>query len=104
MCVRYVEGIQIRRICLLYLSFLLFISIDNRTYYCIDVGTLMGQSLSGLGKLLKMPSGCGEQNMLHFAPDVYILKYLNATGQTAGSIVTKAKRFINAGIVDPIEK
>jgi len=61
----------------------------------------MGQSLDGLGELLKMPYGCGEQNMVYFAPDVYILKYLNATGQTAGSIVTKAKRFLNAGIVDP---
>jgi len=61
----------------------------------------MGQSLDGLGNLLQMPYGCGEQNMLHFAPDVYILKYFEATGQTAGSIVTKAKRFINAGIVDP---
>jgi len=60
----------------------------------------MGQSLDGLGNLLKMPYGCGEQNMLHFAPDVYILKYFKATGQTAGSIVTKAKRFLNEGIVD----
>jgi len=60
----------------------------------------MGQSLDGLGDLLKMPYGCGEQNMLHFAPDVYILKYFAATGQTAGSIVIKAKKFINEGIVD----
>jgi len=63
----------------------------------------MGQSLDGLGNLLQMPYGCGEQNMLHFAPDVYILKYFAATGQTAGSIVTKAKKFINEGIVDSRE-
>jgi len=62
------------------------------------VGDLMGQSLDGLGDLLQMPYGCGEQNMLHFAPDVYILKYLDATGQTAVDIVTKAKRFLNAGM------
>ena len=60
----------------------------------------MGQSLDGLGNLLQMPYGCGEQNMLHFAPDVYILKYFDATGRTNGSVVEKAKRFINEGIVD----
>ena len=58
----------------------------------------MGQSLDGLGNLLQMPYGCGEQNMLHFAPDVYILKYFEATGKTDVSIVTKAKRFLNAGM------
>jgi len=59
----------------------------------------MGQSLDGLGNLLRMPYGCGEQNMVHFAPDVYILKYFEATGKTSGPIVAKAKQFINAGIV-----
>jgi len=57
----------------------------------------MGQSMDGLGDLLRMPYGCGEQNMIDFAPDVYILKYLAATGQTAEAIVTKAKDFINKG-------
>jgi len=57
----------------------------------------MGQSLDGLGDLLRMPYGCGEQNMLGFAPDVYILKYFAAIGQTAGPIITKAKDFINKG-------
>jgi len=66
---------------------------------CI-VGDLMGQSLDGLGDLLQMPYGCGEQNMVHFAPDVYILKYFEATGKTDVSVVTKAKRFINEGTVN----
>jgi len=61
----------------------------------------MGQSLDGLGNLLQMPCGCGEQNMLHFAPDVYILKYFAATGKNATSVVTNAKKFINKGILDP---
>jgi len=63
----------------------------------------MGQSLDGLGNLLQMPYGCGEQNMLHFAPDVYILKYFDATGRTSGSVVEKAKRFINEGIVEYVD-
>lgn len=63
-----------------------------------DSGNLLGQSLSGLGSLLQMPSGCGEQNMLKFAPDVYILKYLESTGQSAGSIAGDALNFISSGI------
>jgi len=63
----------------------------------------MGQSLEGLGNLLQMPYGCGEQNMLHFAPDVYVLKYFDATGKTDATIVTKAKQYINAGSLDPGE-
>jgi CD109 antigen len=63
----------------------------------LDLGNLLGQSLSGLGSLLQMPYGCGEQNMLNFAPDVYILKYFQATGQSAGSIAGDALSFINTG-------
>jgi CD109 antigen len=61
------------------------------------IGDLMGQSLNGLGDLLQMPYGCGEQNMLNFAPDVYILKYLTIKGQATGSIADSARKFLNAG-------
>jgi hypothetical protein len=64
-----------------------------------DLGNLLGQSLNGLGSLLQMPSGCGEQNMLNFAPDVYILKYLETTGQSSGSIAQDALTFISTGIL-----
>lgn len=60
-------------------------------------GDLLGQSLHGLGSLLKMPYGCGEQNMLSFAPDVYILKYLQSTGQSAAAVTNEALGFINSG-------
>lgn len=57
----------------------------------------MGQSLNGLEDLLKMPYGCGEQNMLNFAPDVYVLKYLEVKGQATGSIAAKALKFLIQG-------
>jgi CD109 antigen len=43
------------------------------------VGDLMGQTLAGLGALLTVPSGCGEQNMIGMAPNVAVLGYLAAT-------------------------
>lgn len=37
---------------------------------------LIGPSMDGIGKLLRMPYGCGEQTMLNFAPNTYIISYL----------------------------
>ena len=61
------------------------------------VGDIMGPALNNLDKLLKMPYGCGEQNMLNFAPDIFIIKYLTAIGQATSAIVSKAKRYMTAG-------
>ena len=62
-------------------------------------GNLLGQSINGLSNLLQMPYGCGEQNMLNFAPDVYILKYLETTGQSVGSVYNDALQFISTGLL-----
>ncbi|XP_065195479.1 CD109 antigen-like [Sycon ciliatum] len=61
------------------------------------VGDIMGPALSNLDKLLTMPYGCGEQNMIAFAPDVFITRYLTASRMTTGSILAKAKRFMMSG-------
>lgn len=36
----------------------------------------MGPILSNLDKLVQMPYGCGEQNMLNFVPNIVVLRYL----------------------------
>ena len=50
----------------------------------------MGPSLNNIDNLLKMPYGCGEQNMLNFAPNIFIMQYLKATGQLTSEIEEKA--------------
>ena len=45
----------------------------------IVIGDVMGPTLKNLDKLLKLPFGCGEQNMINFAPNLYILDYLHGT-------------------------
>jgi hypothetical protein len=57
----------------------------------------MGPSINGLDKLLKLPTGCGEQNMLKFAPNIYIVKYLEATNNLNENIMDKAKNFLTKG-------
>jgi len=44
--------------------------------------SIVAQTINGLDSLLNMPFGCGEQNMIMFAPDVEVLRYLKATDQT----------------------
>lgn len=45
------------------------------------VGDLLGPSIRGLDRLLQIPTGCGEQNMITLAPNVYVAKYLLATSK-----------------------
>lgn len=61
------------------------------------VGDLLGGTIQNLNRLIRLPSGCGEQNMLNFVPNIVILNYLNATGQSKPDIEEKAKRFTEKG-------
>uniref|UniRef100_A0AAY4CW33 Uncharacterized protein n=1 Tax=Denticeps clupeoides TaxID=299321 RepID=A0AAY4CW33_9TELE len=60
-------------------------------------GDLMGRAMKNLGSLLAMPYGCGEQNMLLFAPNIFILKYLESTNQLTDEIKGRATRFLESG-------
>ncbi|GFO36086.1 alpha-2-macroglobulin-like protein [Plakobranchus ocellatus] len=44
------------------------------------IGDIMGPALSNLDHLVRMPTGCGEQNMVGFVPNILVLNYLNSTG------------------------
>ncbi|XP_051788068.1 alpha-2-macroglobulin-like protein 1 isoform X4 [Erpetoichthys calabaricus] len=61
------------------------------------LGDVMGRAMQNLDKLLAMPFGCGEQNMVLFAPNIYILRYLEATRQMTEQIKAKAIQFMESG-------
>lgn len=42
------------------------------------VGDLLGPALQKLDKLVDKPTGCGEQNMVILAPNVYFVRYIDA--------------------------
>ncbi|XP_017906845.1 PREDICTED: C3 and PZP-like alpha-2-macroglobulin domain-containing protein 8 [Capra hircus] len=50
------------------------------------IGDVMGPTLNHLSNLLRLPFGCGEQNMIHFAPNVFVLKYLQKTRQLSPEV------------------
>lgn len=61
------------------------------------VGDLLGGTIKNLNKLIRLPSGCGEQNMLNFVPNIVILKYLKTVGQLKPDIERKIKTFTEKG-------
>ncbi|NXN78808.1 A2ML1 protein, partial [Bombycilla garrulus] len=61
------------------------------------MGDILGNALQNLDSLLTMPYGCGEQNMVHFAPNIYIQQYLEKSGQLLPDIRAKAQGFLQSG-------
>lgn len=61
------------------------------------MGDILGSSLNNLDKLLRMPYGCGEQNMINFAPNIYVMKYLKTVNQLTDQMERKAKNFMISG-------
>ncbi|XP_070536765.1 C3 and PZP-like alpha-2-macroglobulin domain-containing protein 8 [Ptychodera flava] len=60
-------------------------------------GDVMGPTLTNLHNLLRLPYGCGEQNMIHFAPNVYVLRYLKKTMQLTPETEMKALEYLVEG-------
>ena len=69
---------------------------SGRAYVALT-GSFLTQTIEGLDQLLKMPFGCGEQNMILFAPNVYIARYLKETDQLKPEIMAKAEHLMLVG-------
>uniref|UniRef100_H2YPN1 Kazal-like domain-containing protein n=1 Tax=Ciona savignyi TaxID=51511 RepID=H2YPN1_CIOSA len=61
------------------------------------IGDVMGPTLNNLNNLLRLPYGCGEQNLANFAPNVYVLKYLKQTKQLKGDVNEQAIHLLQTG-------
>jgi CD109 antigen len=69
---------------------------SGRSYLALT-SSFLTQTMEGLDELIQMPFGCGEQNMMLFAPDVYITKYLEESGQLKPEIMAKAEKLMITG-------
>ncbi|XP_056122721.1 alpha-2-macroglobulin-like [Rhinichthys klamathensis goyatoka] len=61
------------------------------------IGDILGCALRNLHGLLRMPYGCGEQNMAVLSPNIYILEYLENTDQLTSAIRERATGFLKSG-------
>ena len=59
----------------------------------------MGPTLNNLHNLIRLPFGCGEQNMIHFAPIVYVMHYLQHTNQLDKETEIEANTFLVQGML-----
>ncbi|XP_070198324.1 CD109 antigen-like [Littorina saxatilis] len=60
-------------------------------------GNMMGNALEDIDKLVTMPTGCGEQNMVTTVPNVYAMTYLTAINELNMMFETKAKQYMKLG-------
>ncbi|EEC06240.1 alpha-macroglobulin, putative, partial [Ixodes scapularis] len=54
-------------------------------------------SVDRLDKLVRLPTGCGEQNLALLAPNVFVLDYLNSSGERGHPLESKLKENIAKG-------
>ncbi|XP_023015119.2 thioester-containing protein 1 allele R1 isoform X1 [Leptinotarsa decemlineata] len=54
------------------------------------VGSFLGPAMIHLENLIRLPAGCGEQNLVHFMPNLIILQYLRVTRQLTPTIENEA--------------
>lgn len=61
-------------------------------------GDILGLSINHLDSLVELPVGCGEQNMVLFAPSIYVLQYLDRSNQDNAEIRRQALGYMKEGV------
>ncbi|XP_011696887.1 PREDICTED: alpha-2-macroglobulin-like protein 1 isoform X2 [Wasmannia auropunctata] len=61
------------------------------------IGDILGPALENLDKLVRLPMGCGEQNMILFVPNIHVIGYLDATGIDNPELRAKAIKNMEKG-------
>lgn len=65
--------------------------------YGSSTGDILALSIGHLDSLVQMPLGCGEQNMIHLAPSIYVLQYLDKSTQDKQELRNKAVGYLKEG-------
>lgn len=61
------------------------------------IGDLLGGTIKNLKNLIRLPYGCGEQNMLNFVPNIVVLDYLINTHQLTPELKALAIKYLEVG-------
>lgn len=60
-------------------------------------GDIQAPVIDGLGNLVRLPQGCGEQNMVNFVPNILVLRYLDATNRSDPQLTVLAGNYLKTG-------
>ncbi|KAG5667284.1 hypothetical protein PVAND_015270 [Polypedilum vanderplanki] len=63
----------------------------------IDLRNDSKTNIENLNKLIRMPYGCGEQNMLNFVPNIVVLEYLTNLKKLTPEVEEKCKKYMEVG-------
>lgn len=64
----------------------------------MNTGDILALSIHHLNSLVELPVGCGEQNMIHFAPSIYVLHYLDSSNQDNAALRSRALSYMKEGV------
>uniref|UniRef100_A0A8C4PZK8 CD109 antigen n=1 Tax=Eptatretus burgeri TaxID=7764 RepID=A0A8C4PZK8_EPTBU len=70
---------------------------DSNSSFIVVSGNYMAPSINGIDNLLQMSYGCGEQNMIRFAPNIFITIYLKSIDQLTPELEKKTQKLIFEG-------
>ncbi|KAI4464831.1 macroglobulin / complement [Holotrichia oblita] len=70
---------------------------DSEKIEISTVSDLLGPLLINIDNLIRLPTACGEQNLIHFVPDLVLLNYLKNTGQKTPTIEMEAVKLLEVG-------
>jgi len=62
------------------------------------LGDIIVPTISGLTKLIQLPWGCGEQNMITFVPNIFVIIYLKAINALTPDVLGEAKTNMLQGL------
>ncbi|KAG5319082.1 A2ML1 protein, partial [Acromyrmex heyeri] len=70
---------------------------ESARAYVSLIGDILGPALENLDKLVRLPMGCGEQNMILFVPNIHVIGYLDASGIDNPELRAKAIKNMEKG-------
>ncbi|RWS11259.1 CD109 antigen-like protein [Dinothrombium tinctorium] len=70
---------------------------DSERVTVTAIGDTLGPAINNLDDLLRMPYGCGEQNMINFVPNIVVANYLTNAGKLSETMKKKAISHMERG-------
>ncbi|XP_042903027.1 murinoglobulin-1 isoform X2 [Parasteatoda tepidariorum] len=70
---------------------------DSSRAYVDFTGNVLGKAMDNLDRLVALPTGCGEQNMVKFTPNYLVLDFLKDVGMLSEEIERRAKKNLMKG-------
>lgn len=70
---------------------------DSAIFQLTTIGDILGPVTANIGQLISVPKGCGEQNIVNLAPNVYSLTYLIAANISDPILTNKLSSHIQSG-------